>query len=100
MYLNSAFLKGVGRYGRPGRRDLWHPDSSINGHGAALVRGGDKMKKRLVEWLIRKLLPGFHLHRDPVRKTDLSKVIGTGSPLDDFTSPPPEFSTDGGKNEI
>jgi hypothetical protein len=26
------------------------------------------MRKKLIEWLIRKLLPGFHLHRDPVRK--------------------------------
>lgn len=26
------------------------------------------MRKRFLEWLISWLLPGFHLHRDPVRK--------------------------------
>jgi hypothetical protein len=26
------------------------------------------MRKRLIEFLIKVLLPGFHLHRDPVRK--------------------------------
>jgi hypothetical protein len=41
------------------------------------------MKKRIVEWLISKMLKGYHLHLNPTRKV---------SP---FTAPPPEFSMDG-----
>ena len=26
------------------------------------------MRRKLIEWLIKKLLKGYHLHRDPVRK--------------------------------
>jgi hypothetical protein len=26
------------------------------------------MRRKLIEWLIKKLCPGFHLHHDPVRK--------------------------------
>ena len=55
------------------------------------------MKKRIIEWLIERFCKGYHLHRDPARKD---------KPLDDpykrvfgLKSPPPEFSTEGGKNE-
>jgi hypothetical protein len=33
--------------------------------------------KRLVEWLIKKYLPGYHLHRDPVRKEKPYRAVGT-----------------------
>lgn len=32
------------------------------------------MRRKLIEWLIKKLLPGFHLHRDPVRKQKIESV--------------------------
>ncbi len=49
------------------------------------------MKKRIVEWIVRwlieKFLEGMHLHLNPTHTKS------------DFVSPPPEFSTEGGKNE-
>jgi hypothetical protein len=26
------------------------------------------MLKRIIEWIVKRYLPGYHLHRDPVRK--------------------------------
>ncbi len=33
------------------------------------------MRKKLIEWLIRVLLPHYHLHRDPVRKEKSIKPV-------------------------
>ena len=46
--------------------------------------------KALIVWLIKTFLPGHHLHRDPLRKTDLGKVWGTGSPLEEDQNQSPE----------
>ena len=155
MYLNSAFLKGVGRYGRPGRRDLWHPDSGNHGHGVVVVRGGDKMNERCCKHIFTGERWDFSGHQcsrkgiiekdgklyckihDPEaeqkrrkeqqekwdaerkvenakrrRKSAIEKAC-EGVPTEvleqikvrdllngsTFTAPPPEFSTEGGKNE-
>ncbi len=45
------------------------------------------MKKRIIEWLIKHWLKGYHLHLNP------SHIKS------DFVSPPPEFSTEGKNNE-
>ncbi len=41
------------------------------------------MKKRIIEWLISKWIPGYHLHLNPVRKAS------------DFIPPMPDFTVEG-----
>ena len=52
-------------------------------------------KRGIIEWLIEKYLPGYHLHRDPTPKitgtmTTLHKIDGSTvtvfSPLPEFTA--------------
>ena len=51
------------------------------------------MRRRLIEWLIRVLLPHHHLHRDPVRKPkgeDESSGIDVSYPWPDKAIEPVE----------
>jgi len=40
------------------------------------------MRKRFIEWMIKKLLKGYHLHSDPVRKEKVNgdRVSGAVEP--------------------
>jgi len=54
---------------------------------------GEIMRRRLIEWLIRVLLPHHHLHKDPVRKPkgeDESSGIDVSYPWPDKAIEPVE----------
>ena len=34
----------------------------------------EKIKKRLIEFIIAKFIPGYHLHRDPPRRKGLQRI--------------------------
>ena len=38
------------------------------------------MRKRIIEWLIKKFLPGYHLHLDPRPRKQAQEVRGEVKP--------------------